>query len=147
MFRSRPSARSCSAWRAPSASWRCLANSARSVNTMVPPTVTLSASIRLENHSGSCGGRSSAIPVKPDARKTTTNAPYQRIPAPIPLKTRAPSGPRMPQMPTAPPGRNPPSAIIDRVGASMMSASWIRSSMSKSRVRANSRIETIEITA
>jgi hypothetical protein len=41
----------------------------------------------------------------------------------------------------------PPSAIIDSVGARVMSASWIRSSMSKSRVRANRRIEAIEIAA
>ena len=52
-LRSRLSAWSCAIRRAVSASSRCLANSASRVNTIVPPTAMLSASIRVVNHAGS----------------------------------------------------------------------------------------------
>jgi hypothetical protein len=124
-----------------------LAKSARSVNTIVPPTVTLRASIVLENHSGSGEGMPSAIPMAPEARNTTTNAANQRTPDRTPLNTSAPSGAITPQIPTPPVGRKPPVGSIDSVGARAMAASWMRSSRSKSRVRANRRIEPIEIAA
>ena len=78
-----------------------------------------------ENHSGRGDGISSAIPMSPEARKTVTKAMNHRTPARTPSKTSAPSGARMPQMPGEPPGRKPPSAIIDSVGASRMSQSWM----------------------
>jgi hypothetical protein len=53
----------------------------------------------------------------------------------------------IPQTPTAPGGRKPPSGNIDRVGANRIAASWIRSSSAKSCSRANSTIEPTEIAA
>jgi hypothetical protein len=41
----------------------------------------------------------------------------------------------MPHRPTPPEARNPPSGIIDSVGASRMSSRFTRSSWAKSRVR------------
>ena len=39
------------------------------------------------------------------------------------LKTSAPNGPRMPQMPTAPDDRNPPVGHIESVGARVIASS------------------------
>ena len=147
MFSSRFSARSCAMRSAASASWRCFANSARSVKTIVPPTVMLRASIRLENHSGSGDWPPRRIAAMPEPRNRTSHATNQRIPEPTPRKTSAPSGARMPQSPTPPVGRKPPIGIIDSVGARAMAASWMFSSRSKSRVRAKTTIDAIEITA
>ena len=99
-LRSRLSAWSWAIWRAVNASCRCLANSARSVNTIVPPTAMLSASITLVNHAGSGELVPRISPARPHARKTARNATYQRMPARTPPKTSAPIGARMPQMPT-----------------------------------------------
>ena len=92
-----------------SASSRCFANSASSVNTIVPPTVMFSASIRLENHSGS--GDSAAEEDRRDAgaeEERPATATNQRMPEPTPRKTSAPSGARMPHRPTPPVGSKPP---------------------------------------
>ena len=74
-------------------------------------------------------------PAIPDPRNTTTNATYQRTADRTSLNTSAPSGARIPQRPTPPESRNPPSGIIDSVGASRMSTWPTRSSHGKSRVR------------
>ena len=51
------------------------------------------------------------------------------------LNTRAASGARIPHRPTPPASRNPPSGIIDTVGANRM-ANWLtRRNVPKSRVR------------
>ena len=117
MLSSRFSARSCALRSPTSASWRCFANSASSVKTIVPPTVMLSASIRLENHSGSGDWLPRRIAAMPEPRKRTSHRTNQRMPEPTPRNTSAPSGARIPHRPTPPVGRKPPIGIIDRVGA------------------------------
>ena len=84
MFSSRLSARSCSIRSAASASARCFANSARSVNTIVPPTAMFSASIRLENHSGSGDWVPSTTAARPEPRNSASHATNHRIAAPTP---------------------------------------------------------------
>src|ERR671911_467577 len=141
MLSRRFSAFACSCRSAPSASRRWLANTASSVNTMVPPTAMFRASIVLVNQPGS--GRqigSMSSPAIPDPRNTTRYATYQRAADPTSLNTSAPSGARIPQRPTPPEARNPPSGIIDSVGASRMSTWPTRSSHGKSRVRENTAI-------
>ena len=141
MLSKRFSALACSTRSAASASRRCFANTARSVKTIVPPTAMFNASIVVVNQSGSgsqIGPMSS--PASPDPRNTTTNAAYQRTAERTSSKTSAASGARIPQKPTAPAARNPPSGIIDSVGASRMSSWPTRSRRSKSRVRENTMI-------
>ena len=53
----------------------------------------------------------------------------------------------MPHRPTPPVGSKPPIGIIDSVGAMAMARSWMFSSRSKSRVRAKTAIDAIEMTA
>ena len=79
-------------------------------------------------------------PAIPEPRKTTTHATYQRAADPTSLNTSAPSGARIPQRPTPPAPRNPPSGIIDSVGASRMATWPTRSSRGKSCVRENTTI-------
>ena len=69
MLRSRLSARSCSARSSVSASARCFANSASSVNTVVPPTAMLSVSIRCENHSGRVETGPTTMPASPHTQE------------------------------------------------------------------------------
>src|SRR5687767_15840751 len=105
---------------------------------MVPPTAMFRASIVLVNQPGSGGGIGPMTsPAIPDTRNTTTYATYQRAADPTSLNTSAPSGARIPHRPTPPESRNPPSGIIDSVGASRMSTWPTRSSHGKSRVREN----------
>ena len=108
---------------------------------MVPPTAMFRASIVLVNQTGS-GVQIGPInsPANPDPRNTTTKAAYQRTADRTSLNTSAPSGARIPHRPTPPESRNPPSGIIERVGASRMSTWPTRSSREKSRVRENTRI-------
>ena len=142
MLSSRFSAFACSCRSAASACARWLANSASSVNTIVPPTAMFSASIVLVNQPGSSGQTGPMTsPTIPDPRKTTTNATNQRTADRTSLKTSAPSGARIPQRPTPPEPRKPPSGIIDSVGASRMSTWPTRSSHWKSRVRENTTID------
>ena len=54
-------------------------------------------------------------------------------PARTPLKTSAPSGARMPHRPTPAASRNPPSGIIERVGASRIATWATRSSWANDR--------------
>ena len=132
------SAFACSSRSAASASRRWLANTASSVNTMAPPTAMLRASIVLVNQLGSGDHIGPTIsPAIPDPRNTTRYATYQRVADPTSLNTSAPSGARIPHRPTPPESRNPPSGIIDSVGASRMSTWPTRSSHGKSRVREN----------
>ena len=79
-------------------------------------------------------------PAIPDPRNTTRNATYHRTADLTSLNTSAPSGARIAQRPTPPASRNPPSGIIDSVGASRMSTWPTRSSHGKSRVRENTAI-------
>ena len=105
---------------------------------MVPPTAMFKASIVLVNQPGNSGQTGPMTsPTIPDPRKTTTHARYQRTADLTSLKTSAPSGARIPQRPTPPERRNPPSGIIDSVGASRMSTWPTRSSHGKSCVREN----------
>ena len=76
----------------------------------------------------------------PEVRKTTTYARYQRATDRTSLNTRAPNGARMPHRPTPPDSRNPPSGIIDRVGANRMSTWFTLRSIRKSRVLAKTTI-------
>ena len=141
MLSRRFSAFACSTRSAASASRRSLANTASSVNTIAPPTTMFSASIVLVNQRGSgdqIGPMTS--PAIPDPRNTTTNATNQRAADLTSLNTSAPSGARIPQSPTPPESRNPPSGIIDSVGARRMSTSPTRSSREKSRVCENTAI-------
>ena len=105
---------------------------------MVPPTAMFRASIVVVNQTGS-GAQTGPMtsPTIPDPRNTTRNATYQRAADLTLLNTSAPSGARIPQRPTPPASRNPPSGIIDSVGASRMSTWPTRSSHGKSRVREN----------
>ena len=105
---------------------------------MVPPTAMFRASIVLVNQRGS-GSQIGPMtsPAIPDPRNTTRYATYQRTADLTSLKTRAPSGARIPQRPTPPEARKPPSGIMDSVGASRMSTWPTRSSRAKSRVREN----------
>lgn len=52
----------------------------------------------------------------------------------------------MPHRPTAPEARKPAVGHIERVGASVMSSSWIHSNSAKLRVRAKRPMETTEMT-
>ena len=79
-------------------------------------------------------------PTIPDPRNTTTYATYQRAAEATSLNTSAPSGATIPHRPTPPESRNPPSGIMDSVGASRMSIWPTRSSQGKSRVRENTAI-------
>ena len=108
---------------------------------MAPPTAMFRASIVLVNHSGS-GAQTGpmASPAIPDPRNTTSHATYHRAADRTSLNTSAPSGARIPHRPTPPEARNPPSGIIDSVGASRMSTWPTRSSHGKSRVRENTTI-------
>ena len=84
-----------------SASSRCLANSARSVKTIVPPTAMLSASIVLVNQPGR-GGEMVPSDLARDAPPEEDDE-ERDVPAdadPHALNTSAPSGARIPQMPT-----------------------------------------------
>ena len=76
-------------------------------------------------------------PAIPDPRKTSTYATYQRAADLTFEKTSAPSGARIPQRPTPPDARNPPSGIMDIVGASRMSTWFTRSRRAKLPVREN----------
>ena len=79
------------------------------------------ASIVLVNHPGSAGQIGpTTSPAIPDPRNTTSHATYQRAADRTSLKTSAPSGARIPHRPTPPESTNPPSGIIDSVGASKM---------------------------
>ena len=136
MLSRRFSAFACSTRSAASASRRCLAKTASSVNTIVPPTAMFSASIVLVNHSGTGSAtRADDLARDPDPRKTTSHATYQRAAERTSLNTSAPSGARIPHSPTPPEGRNPPSGIIDSVGASRMST-WPTRSSTGSRASA-----------
>src|SRR5215211_6019101 len=108
---------------------------------MAPPTAMFRASIVLVNQPGSGGGTGPMTsPAIPDPRNTTAYAAYQRAADLTSLNTSAPSGARIPHRPTPPASRNPPSGIIESVGASRI-ASWpTRSSHGKSRVRENTAI-------
>jgi len=71
MLSKRFSALACSTRSAARASLRCLAKSARRVNTMVPPTAMFIASIVLVNQSGGGSQTGPMIsPARPDPRKT-----------------------------------------------------------------------------
>jgi hypothetical protein len=61
------------------------------------------------------------------------------------LNTSAASGASIPQKPTPPAARNPPSGIIDSVGASRMSSCPTRSSRSNFPVRENTTIAASRI--
>ena len=89
------------------------------MNTIVPPTVMLRASIVLVNHSGTAGDTPpSSAPAIPEPRNTTSHATNQRAAVRTSLNTSAPSGARTPHRPTPPESRKPPSGIMDSVGAS-----------------------------
>ncbi len=123
MLSSRLSARSCSARSAASASWRCFANRASSVKTIVPPTEMFIPSIRLMNHSGSGDWNPSTDPRCPSRAKT-------------PRGTRRTSGsrhgrhrrPARPAGPGCPRSRRRPSRGSRRAGSSTASvrARWRR---------------------
>jgi hypothetical protein len=122
MLSNSPSDFACSTRRAARASRRSWANTARRMNTIAPPTVMLRASIVVVNNPGIAGGMAPSIsPRNPEVRNTTAYARYQRAADRTSLNTRAPKGARIPHSPTPPDWRNPPSGIIDRVGASRMS--------------------------
>ena len=141
MFSRRFSAFACSCRSAASASRRCRANNARSVNTIVPPTAMFRASIVLVNQFGGGDQIGPMIsPAMPEPRNTTRYATYQRAADRTSLNTSAPSGARIPHRPTPPEARNPPSGIIDSVGASRMSTWPTRRSQGKSCVRENTAI-------
>ncbi len=91
------------------------------MNTIVPPTAMFRASIVLVNQTGS-GSQTGPMtsPANPEPRNTTSHATYQRTADLTSLNTSAPSGARIPQKPTPAASRNPPSGIIDSVGASRM---------------------------
>ena len=126
----------CSLRSASTASRRCCANNANNVNTIVPPTTTLRASIVLVNQTGGAGVMPpSTSPAIPELRKMTTYAAYHFAAARTSLNTRAPSGAEDAHKPTPPESRKPPSGIIDRVGANRMSNRLTRSSRPKSRLR------------
>ena len=61
------------------------------------------------------------------------------------MKTSAPIGARMPQMPTPVEVMKPPSGIIDTFGASRMSRSSTCRNSAKSRVRAKTAIAPSEM--
>ena len=146
MFRSRFSARACSARSAARAARRCLAKTASSVKTIVPPTAMLRASIVVVNQTGIGGGIGPRMtPAVPEPRKSTSQATNQRIAERTSLNTSAPSGARTPHSPTPPAPRKPPSGIIESVGASRMSSWFTRSSIGKSRVRENTAIAPARI--
>ena len=73
MLRSKFSDLACSRRSELTAAWRCCANRANSVKTIVPPTTTLSASIVLVNQAGGAGMMPpSTSPAIPEPKKTTT---------------------------------------------------------------------------
>jgi hypothetical protein len=73
MLSSRLSAFACSTRSAATASRRWRAKTASSVKTIVPPTITLAASIVLVNHRGTAGDTPpQSSPAMPEPRKTTT---------------------------------------------------------------------------
>ena len=74
------------------------------------PTM-FNASIVLVNHNGRSASAKSTSPRIPVSRNTNRNATNQRTAWRTSRKTRAPKGARMPQSPTAPEGRNPPTSI------------------------------------
>ncbi|MFL5707951.1 MAG: hypothetical protein ACJ77Y_03035 [Chloroflexota bacterium] len=112
------------------------------MKTIAPPTTTFNASIALVNHAGSGGGTGSInAPMIPEARKTMTHATNQRTASRTSEKTRAASGARIPQKPTAAAGTNPPRGIIDSVGARRMATWPVRSSCAKSRFREKTTID------
>ena len=137
MLSRRLSAFACSIRSAASASWRCCAKTASSVKTIVPPTATLSASIVVVNQRGQ-RRRDAAEQLAGDPRAEEDDdegdEPASRA-SRTSLNTSAPSGARMPQRPTPPEARKPPSGIIDSVGARRMATWPTRSSSAKSRVR------------
>src|SRR5262245_44496136 len=114
MLSRRLSALACSLRSAASASARFLANIASSLNTIVPPTAMLRASIVLVNQLGGGGQVGPVIsPAIPDPRNTTRYATYQRAADRTSLNTSAPIGARIAHRPTPAESRNPPSGTID----------------------------------
>ena len=143
MLRSRLSARSCSARSSVSASSRCLREQrqqrehGRPADGDVERQHQVREPLREAVEMGP-----TTMPARPQPRKTTRKATYQRIPARTPLNTRAPSGARMPQIPTAPDGTKPPSGIIEMVGATRIAAAARRAggrSSGSGRTRGSSR--------
>ena len=107
---------------------------------MVPPTAMFRASIVLVNE---LVAQARFDPRSRRDPRSEEHGEVRDVPAarrPDVAEHERPSGARIPQRPTPPESRNPPSGIIDSVGASRM-ATWLtRSSHGKSRVRENTTI-------
>ncbi len=92
---------------------------------MAPAPTMFNASIALVNQIGKSASRKRTSPAMPVSRKTTTKTPNHRIARRTSRKTRAPSGARIPQSPTPPDGRNPPTNICPTAVMRRMSRSWM----------------------
>ena len=114
MFSSRFSALSCSTRSAASASSRWRTNRASSPNTTAPATVTLSAIIVVANQAGAATDRPDELAREPRYEEHDDERDEPAGRRRTSLKTRAPSGARMPHRPTPPAATKPPNDHRDR---------------------------------